>query len=713
MIYSEKNSEKPSHDDLILAGILDAYSDDIVDGMVSRFAFYFIELLRSLGIKVYPMDQSKLNAADNKLAYLMKSQRVMGDFFYLENNWYRLEMDSFLGLYETDNSPVLVVRKGSKYYYVDPYDHTKEQVNEKNSSLIKPYAFFVYPTTDSKNMSGLVFAGLRDNWKEILLYFLLVISPFIAVGWFLLLLSVLNKDSASLANTTEFGASLVILVLVVLSVSFINIAASRIIYRISARIRSNIFPAILEHFFRMRSGEERKISRELVTTFIDFVDSIEMVINNGLKGLQYLIYSIAVVALIRNISVGVEKPFVLLLAGYMALSVLVGFFVYRRTIQQRIYQEGLSATRKEIIDSMDVIKHNAAEDRFYHRFAVAYGKYLTNRIKMDYLSAQPVVIANIVSGLGMFCMFTLIYKSGDPIPASSITFVVAILSMLMSFLMGFINSMYNVIKNIPSLYFGNTVLAGQTEIVGEGAMNLKINGKIEFSHVDFSYDGSKHMTLRDISFVIQPGEYVAICGGSGSGKSTLIRLLLGFEIPDEGKILIDDIDISQIDLQTLRRQMGVVLQDEGIINGSVKLNIGMEENPDMGKVVAAAEMASIADEIEQWPMKYFTILSNESELISGGQTQRIVLARSLMNNPGILILDEATSAMDNITQNKVKRNLDKMGSTRIVVAHRLSTIADCDKIIVLDKGRICEMGTYDALMEQNGVFANMARRNLL
>ena len=713
MKRSENRNDKPSRDDLILAGILDAQSDDIVDGMVASFAFCFIELLRSMHIKVYPMDQSKLNVADNKLAYLMKAQRVLGDFFYLEKNWHRLEMDNFLGLSAEDDAPVLVIRQGSKYYYTDPYNHTKTPVTEENLQLIKPYAFFVYPATDQTSMWGLLWAGFLDNFRELLLYLLLVLSPFIVAGGLLLGMSLFGKGPATFASANGFGVSLVILVLAVLSFIFVNIVQTRINFRISAKIRAHIFPAILDHFFWLKSGEERSISRELVTTFISFVDAIEAVINSGLNALVYLIYSIAIVMLVGTISVGIEKPFVRILWAYMALSVLVCVFIYRRTLRQRAHQEALSGARKEIIDAMDVIKHNAAEDRFYHRFAIAYGNYLKNRMRMDYLSSQPVIIANVLSGFGMFLMFAMIYQSSVPIAASSITMVVAILSMLMSFLMGFINSMYTIIRSVPFLYFGNTVLGGRTEIIGEGAISHKVDGKIEFAHVDFAYDGSQSMALRDISFEIRPGEYVAIVGGSGSGKSTLIRLLLGFETPREGKILVDDVDIGQIDPQTLRSQMGVVLQDEGIVNGSVKLNIGMEEEPDMEKVTAAARLASIADEIESWPMKYYTILSNESELVSGGQKQRIVLARALVHSPKILILDEATSAMDNITQDKVKRNLDEMGTTRIVVAHRLSTIIDCDRIIVLDQGRICEMGTYDALMEQDGIFARMAKRNLL
>ncbi len=713
-MQSSGKGEKIRRDDLILAGIIDANSEDIVDGSANQFAFFFIELLKKQNIKVYPIDASRLNIAKNKLAYLMKSQKVMGDFFYLESNWHKLDLDNFLGFYEEDGSPVLVVHKGARYYYVDPYNNTSVLVTEENKDRIRSFAYFVYPSADSQSMPELLWSAIRYCRKELIIYLALVLLPFVVGGALALGFSLFQKSAADIAVESSLMVSACVALLAVTAVFFVNIVVARTNFRFATKVRSCSFPAILKHFFSLKSSDEKRMSRELVTTFISFVDAIEAVLNNGLNGMQYLIYSILCVVALRFISSGIERPFMDMLIIYLLLSMTVCIIFFRLAKKQHDNQETLSAVRKEIIDSMDVIKCNAAEDRFFHRFAVAYGRYLTCRLKMDHLSSQPLLIANAVNGFGMFLMFILIYEHADrTISASGITIVVALLSMLMSFLIGLINSAYAIIQNVSFLSFGSTVLKGEAEKTGEGVMGLEMKGKIEFSHVDYSYDGGNALTLRDISFVIEPGEYVAIVGESGSGKSTMIRLLLGFDAPRAGNILIDDIDISRIDLQSMRKQMGVVLQNEGIINGSVKLNIGMEEEPDMEKVASAARLAAIAEEIEHFPMKYYTILSNESELVSGGQKQRIVLARALVNNPKILILDEATSALDNITQDMVKKNLDHMGVTRIVVAHRLSTIVDCDKIIVLDGGTICEMGTFRELMDKNGVFARMAQRNLL
>ncbi len=159
--------------------------------------------------------------------------------------------------------------------------------------------------------------------------------------------------------------------------------------------------------------------------------------------------------------------------------------------------------------------------------------------------------------------------------------------------------------------------------------------------------------------------------------------------------------------------MGVVLQNAAVITGSIKHNIGFSEDADMTLVRAAASQAAVLDEIEAMPMKFNTLLSGEAEVISGGQRQRIVIARALMNNPRILFLDEATSAVDNISQKIIKDNLDKMGITRIAIAHRLSTVINCDRIIVMDKGEIVEQGTFSELMNKNGYFTKLARRNMI
>ena len=205
---------------------------------------------------------------------------------------------------------------------------------------------------------------------------------------------------------------------------------------------------------------------------------------------------------------------------------------------------------------------------------------------------------------------------------------------------------------------------------------------------------------------------MAIVGKSGCGKSTLIRLLLGMEKPKSGAIYYDESDLAELNMPSVRSQMGVVIQNGQLMTGDIFHNIVGATSLTMDDAWLAAEMSGAAEDIRNMPMGMYTVISEGSSNISGGQRQRILIARALANRPAIMILDEATSALDNRTQAIVTKSLEKLQATQIVVAHRLSTIRNADKIIVMDEGEIVEQGSYDELMALDGYFAKMAKRQI-
>ena len=248
----------------------------------------------------------------------------------------------------------------------------------------------------------------------------------------------------------------------------------------------------------------------------------------------------------------------------------------------------------------------------------------------------------------------------------------------------------------------------------QGFFPQELTGRIDIDHVSFSYDKNAPSVFDDFSLHIQQGEYIGIVGASGCGKSTLIRLLLGFERPSAGKIYYDSQDISELDLQELRKQFGVVLQDGDLISGSIYDNIAITSPlSDYRDVQAAVEAAGLSEDIREMPMGLSTIVNEHCATLSGGQKQRILIARAILNHPKILILDEATSALDNLTQSVIGDTLKQMDCTRIVVAHRLSTIKNCDRIIVLSDGNIVEEGNFSSLMENKGLFYELASRQMV
>jgi len=255
------------------------------------------------------------------------------------------------------------------------------------------------------------------------------------------------------------------------------------------------------------------------------------------------------------------------------------------------------------------------------------------------------------------------------------------------------------------------ILEAVPEELGDKLDAGRLTGEIELQNISFGYVEGKDI-LQNVSLYIRPGESVAIVGPSGCGKSTLLRLLLGFERPRVGTVLYDRRDLSDLSPESVRRQLGVVLQDGKLLPGNILQNIIGTQNLTLDNAWAAAEKAGLDADVKEMPLQMDTIISEDAGNISGGQKQRILLARSMAGSPAVMVLDEATSALDNKTQEIVTNSLDQMSCTRIVVAHRLSTIRNADHIIVLDKGQIAEEGSYEELMAKDGLFARLARRQI-
>jgi ATP-binding cassette subfamily C protein len=237
-----------------------------------------------------------------------------------------------------------------------------------------------------------------------------------------------------------------------------------------------------------------------------------------------------------------------------------------------------------------------------------------------------------------------------------------------------------------------------------------LRGRIDADHLTFRYKPDGPKILDDVSFHVEPGEFLAVVGPSGSGKSTLMRLLLGFEAPEVGAIYYDGKDAAKHDIVAIRRQIGAVLQSARLIAGDVYTNIVGGLPLSMDDAWAAAEMAGVADEIRAMPMGMQTVIGEGASTLSGGQRQRLIIARALARRPKLVLFDEATSALDNRTQTLVTKSLESMKVTRLVIAHRLTTIRNADRIMVIDKGRVAEIGTYEELMAKGGLFKDLASR---
>ena len=237
-----------------------------------------------------------------------------------------------------------------------------------------------------------------------------------------------------------------------------------------------------------------------------------------------------------------------------------------------------------------------------------------------------------------------------------------------------------------------------------------IRGQVTLEHVTFRYRVDASEVLHDVSFSVSPGQVVGIVGSSGSGKSTIAKLIQRLYVPESGRVLVDGVDLTMVDLAWLRRQIGVVLQENVLFNCSVRDNIALSDpTMSMERVIAAASLAGAHEFILELPEGYDTIVGERGSSLSGGQRQRIAIARALISDPRILIFDEATSALDYESERVIQQNMKQIASGRtvFVIAHRLSTVRNSDRIITIERGRIVEDGTHDELIRSNGRYAKL------
>lgn len=404
-------------------------------------------------------------------------------------------------------------------------------------------------------------------------------------------------------------------------------------------------------------------------------------------------------------------------AGAVAVFVVTGIFIIAmKPFILEVNQDDmmkntmLQTVQVETVYSMFAIKTSGMEDETWHNWKKAYDNSLvTFRKKNRVINLYTSVLAFVQNIAPIFLLGLGIYEAmcGRMTLGESM----AVYSLTGSFFTTGISA-YNFWNDYvaASAYMErlHDIIDTDDETNPENPVCVKVSGDIDINHVSFSYTKSSKNVLNDIDIHIKKGEKVAIVGASGSGKSTLAKLITGLYEPTEGDILYDGVSSKFINKSELRKQIGVVPQDMTLFNESIYENIRMNrEEIGMDDVKNAAALARIEDEIEKMPMKYYTLVSDMGMNLSGGQRQRIALARAIVHKNDLVILDEATSALDYENERKISDYLGKEECTRIVIAHRLSTVIDADKIIVLDNGTVKEVGKHEDLINMNGMYAQL------
>lgn len=704
---------RESGDKILLEG-MDANVVNSVYNCTDQTAKAFLYLMTISGMKILPLDEEAVSHASDKVECVASMQQVKAFRFRLEEDWQDKMSESFL-YFEDENDPVIIRKRGASRFERVTTENlkavhlTKNQMNQMRGEAVTLSS--VIPS----NGAGMV----RTFWKSAkgikLNGLLFLLFSLITAGTSAALPIGTNYILSTLIPTEDNTSILLVgigIFMVVLGGFLANVISNLLCTRIQINWQTDFFMKLCEHLLRLPSGTIRKKVYQLPGEMMQVMFAVGSFVSGLLSLVLIMIQMIVALIQMNSFSQGVEGIVFFPIVLYSVICLILILQAYRKSKETLINETELNAFRIEMLNGMENIRGDYSEPLFYYRNAVHYDRKARVSYSGKTYAMKISAMNTLISSLVTYTLYYQIITLGQCNIPMLLSFTSA-MSLALSHQTRLLSTIQSMISTVPQLRKAQEILREPTENGEHSEQAGTITGNITLSHVTFRYEGMNHDVISDLSLHIRAGEHVGICGESGCGKSTLLRLMLGFEKPSSGGISYDDYDIMEYDPKYIRKQFGVVLQDAQLMAGSIKKNISLSNHPDMEKLREAAANAAVLEDIEQMPMKFETIVSSESAMVSGGQKQRIVIARALMNKPKVLFFDEATSALDNETQASVQESIDRMKSTCIIIAHRLSTIQNCDRIILLEKGSVAEQGTFRELMELDGKFAQMARRNML
>jgi NHLM bacteriocin system ABC transporter ATP-binding protein len=654
---------------------------------------------------------------EEQLDYSLRPHGIMRRTVELDEGWYRDSYGPLLAYLKEDGTPVaLLPKKIIGYYYTDRKTGRNVTVNSKNAALFEREAYCFYRPLPQKKLGIPDLIGYMKNCLSVSDIVIIVIATFAATVIGMLIPRITKGLTGQVLQNGEQSALIgvtICIVCIAIASNLINSVKGLLMQRLQTKTSVSVEAALMMRiltlpapFFRQYSAGELTKRSQSINTLCSVIMSV--VFSTGLSSVFSLMYITQIFSFAPTLVVP-SLLVILVSIVFTAAASLTQTKISKRHMEHEAKQSGMAYS---MITGVQKLKLSGAEKRIFAKWLKLYSEGA--RLKYDpplFLKINTVINLAITL-ISTILLYWLAAQSG--VDASSYLAFNAAYGSLMGAFMALANIALQSANVKPILEMAEPFLKAEPEAADNKEIVTKITGAIELNNVYFRYGENMPYIVNDMSLKIKAGEYIAIVGRTGCGKSTLMRLLLGFEKPERGAIYYDNKDMKSLDLCSLRRKIGAVTQNGGLFQNDIYSNIVISA-PELTLDDAweAAEIAGIADDIRAMPMGMQTMVSEGQGGISGGQKQRLMIARAVAPKPKLLMFDEATSALDNKTQKQVSEALDRMGCTRIVIAHRLSTIKNCDRILVLDKGRIIEDGSYDELIANGGYFAELVERQRL
>ncbi len=629
----------------------------------------------------------------------------------LEKGWWRRSRSVMLAKSSDGQAVIaLIPRKFDGYTFFDYRAGHRRPVNAQTAMEISDHAqVFIKPLPqrelDHKDVGRYLLGNLSlsDLWIFVILSILVTLLSFFTPLAYRYLIGRLAPTGQKVMVVSAFFC----LGGVLLGKAFFSMSKIVAGFRLGNALELDFQNAVMGRLMYLPSSYFSKFATGEVSAQINALGKVPRLVANLLTG------SGLEMVMMLSLLVQANKfggPIVYVTVLFLLAEVLIAVSAERRLLRaERMVQKRSSVLYTlvyNMYEGMQKLKNGGAEKRAFARWASLY------RNAQDPTYVQPIslIVSNVLirtlSYLGTLAVCLMaVHRSLSQADYIAYTVSIGIISSAFFSVVDVVQTFARIQSNLE---VGDPILSSVPELTSEKQFVRDLQGKIEVNHVGFKYPGQNTHVLSGCSFTINAGDYVALVGRTGSGKSTLVKLLLGFLKMDDGAIYYDGKDLNTLDLPSLRCHIGTVMQNGKLFAGDIRSNISIMDSAITDEEIRkACEIAGIWDDIQKMPMGLHTFVGEGAGGLSGGQKQRIMIARALVSHPKMMILDEAMNSLDYLTQKRISMYLENEKCTRIIVSHRLSTIKQCSKILVLDKGRIVEEGTYDELAVPGTQFSRL------